>query len=215
MIDVAIADDHAVVRQGFAFIINSQCDMRVVGEAADGKKAYDLVARVEPHVLLLDISMPPGENGLIACERISCDFPSTRIIILTMFEETDYLFYTLRGGAAGYVLKNSSTEVLLGAIRKVATGETYIEPNMAQALSGKLHGQSGAAEKNPYHELSSREFEIFSLLAQGYTNKETADKLFISVKTVETHRSKIYAKLGVNSRAELVHLAIKYHLLDL
>jgi two-component system response regulator NreC len=214
MTSVVIADDHEIVRQGFALIINAQKDMQVVGTAADGNEAYRVTSKLKPDVLLLDISMPPGENGLVTCEKIARDFPDTRIIMLTMFEEVDYLFYTLRGGASGYILKNSSTDVLLAGIRKVAAGGVYIEPSMAADLTEKLH-DGAIGEKDPYQALSNRELEVFSLLAQGYTNKEIAGKIFISVKTVEAHRSKIYSKLGITTRAELVHIALKHHLRDL
>lgn len=214
MIRIVIADDHEVVRSGFAMIINAQDDMRVEATAADGREAYNLVSQLKPDVLLLDISMPPGESGLIACEKISRDFPLTRIIILTMFAEADYVFYTLRGGAAGYMLKNSSTDELLSAIHRVAAGEVVVHPKMAEMMTEKLRDSQKDAAVDPYRVLSNRELEVLTLLAQGYTNKEIAEKMFISVKTVETHRAKIYSKLSIESRAELVHCAIRYHLLQ-
>ena len=214
MIDIVIADDHEVVRSGFAMILNSQEDMRVVGNAADGREAYALVSRLRPDILLLDISMPPGESGLIACEKITRDFPETRIIVLTMFEETDYLFYVLRGGASGYVLKNASTDELLHAIRTVANGNIYVQESMAKRLNEKLSNRMDSQEADPYQTLSNRELEVLKLLAEGYTNREIAERVFVSVKTVETHRSKIYSKLGFQSRAQLVHYAIKHHILS-
>lgn len=214
MIRIVIADDHEIVRSGFAMLLETQPDMEVVGDAADGSEAYNLVARLKPDILLLDISMPPGESGLMACEKIARDFPATRTIILTMFEETDYLFYTLRGGASGYMLKNASTAELLKAVRTVAAGEIYVQPKMAERLTEKLLDRPETQDRDPYQLLSNRELEVLTLLAQGYTNKEIAERIFLSVKTVETHRAKIYAKLGIESRAELVHLAIRYHLLS-
>lgn len=214
MIRIVIADDHEIVRSGFAMILETQPDMIVIGDAADGSEAYNLVARLKPDILLLDISMPPGESGLMACEKIARDFPTTRTVILTMFEETDYLFYTLRGGASGYLLKNASTAELLKAVRTVAAGEIYVQPKMAERLTEKLLDRPETRDRDPYQLLSNRELEVLTLLAQGYTNKEIAERIFLSVKTVETHRAKIYAKLGIESRAELVHLAIRYHLLS-
>lgn len=214
MIRIVIADDHEIVRSGFAMILETQPDMIVIGDAADGSEAYNLVARLKPDILLLDISMPPGESGLMACEKIARDFPTTRTVILTMFEETDYLFYTLRGGASGYMLKNASTAELLKAVRTVAAGEIYVQPKMAERLTEKLLDRPETQDRDPYQLLSNRELEVLTLLAQGYTNKEIAERIFLSVKTVETHRAKIYAKLGIESRAELVHLAIRYHLLS-
>ena len=214
MINIVIADDHEVVRSGFAMILNSQSDMQVVGGAADGREAYSLVSRLRPDILLLDISMPPGESGLIACEKISRDFPETRIIVLTMFEETDYLFYVLRGGACGYVLKNASSDELLKAIRTVHEGDIYVQECMAKRLNDKLSNRSTCDNTDPYKVLSNRELEILRLLAEGYTNREIAEQIIVSVKTVETHRSKIYSKLQFQSRADLVHYAIRHHLLS-
>ena len=215
MINIVIADDHEIVRSGFAMILNSQNDMQVVGNAADGREAYSLVSRLRPDILLLDISMPPGESGLIACEKISRDYPETRTIVLTMFEETDYLFYVLRGGACGYVLKNASTDELINAIRTVSNGGIYIQERMAKQLNDKLANRPDSLEPDPYQTLSNRELEVLRHLAEGYTNREIAEKIFVSVKTVETHRSKVYAKLGFQSRADLVHYAIKHHSLNI
>lgn len=214
MIRVLIADDHEVVRSGFGLIINSQDDMEVIGTAADGNEAYNLVVKLKPDILLLDISMPPGESGLIACEKITSDHPGTKVIILTMFAESDYLYYTLRGGASGYVLKTASTEELIEAIRTVYQGKMYVNQEMAAELTKSLQDPK-SGEKNPFKLLTNREMEIFTYIAQGYTNKEISETIFVSVKTVEAHRSKIYSKLGISTRAELVKIAIKYHLLGI
>lgn len=213
MIRIVVADDHEIVRSGFSMILHTQKDMQVVGGAADGREAYALVSRLRPDILLLDISMPPGESGLIACEKISRDFPETRTIVLTMFGDADYLLYVLRGGACGYLLKNVSTAELLDAVRSVHEGGIYVQECMAKKLTDKLSNMAGSQESDPYKVLSNRELEILGLLAEGYTNREIAEKIFLSVKTVETHRSKIYAKLGFESRADLVHCAIKHHIL--
>ncbi|MBQ9069300.1 MAG: response regulator transcription factor [Eggerthellaceae bacterium] len=212
---VLIADDHEVVRSGFEMIVNAQDDMEVVGKVADGKEAYNQVVRLKPDVLLLDISMPPGESGLVACEKVSNDHPETKVIILTMFAEIDYLYFTLRGGAKGYVLKTSTSDELVTAIRTVYDGGTYINQEMASELTERLKDPDGIDEKNPLKVLTTREIEVMMLIAKGFTNKEIAEKIFVSVKTVEVHRSKIYSKLGIKSRAELVEIAIKYHLLEI
>ena len=169
MIRVMLADDHEVVRVGFRMILEQDPDVRVVAEAADGAQAYAIVAREKPDILLMDISMPPGQSGLVACEKIAKDFPGTKVVILTMFAEPEYLFYTLRGGAAGYVLKNSTSEELIAAVHAVA---------------------------------------------EGFTNKEISEQIFLSVKTVEAHRSKIYQKLGLKTRADLVDYALRHKLLN-
>ena len=185
----------------------------MVAEAADGAQAYAIVAREKPDVLLMDISMPPGQSGLVACEKIARDFPETKIVILTMFAEPEYLFYTLRGGASGYVLKNSTSEELVAAVRAVVGGGSYIHPKMAALLAKQLSGADGDKDRS-YQQLSTRELEILQLIAKGYTNKEISEQVYLSVKTVEAHRSKIYQKLGLKSRADLVAYALRHKLLD-
>ncbi|WP_449315737.1 response regulator [Rubneribacter sp.] len=212
MIRIVLADDHEVVRAGFKMILEQDPDLSVVAEAADGAQAYSIVAREKPDVLLMDISMPPGQSGLVACEKVAKDFPATKVVILTMFAEPEYLFYTLRGGAAGYILKNSSSEELLSAVHAVADGGSYIHPKMTALLTKQL-SQGASDEDRSYQQLSNRELEILQLLAKGFTNKEISERIFLSVKTVEAHRSKIYQKLGLKSRADLVDYALRHKLL--
>lgn len=216
MIHVVIADDHEVVRAGFRMLLEADPDVRVVGEAADGQQAYDLVLRERPEVLLMDISMPPGQSGLIACERITGAFPSTRVLIVTMFAEPEYLYFTLRSGAAGYLLKNSSAAELRSAVHAVAEGGTYLHPKMAGELTRRLaqEGEGGSGDAS-YRQLTTRELEVLQLLARGFTNKEISEQVYLSVKTVEAYRSRIYAKLGFSSRADLVAYAIRHKLLNL
>lgn len=213
MIRIVLADDHEVVRAGFKMILEVDPDLKVVADAADGLQAYAVVARERPDVLLMDISMPPGQSGLVACEKIARDFPATKIIILTMFAEPEYLFYTLRGGASGYVLKNSSSEELLSAVHAVVGGGSYIHPKMAALLTKQLSGSSEADDLS-YQQLSNRELEILQLLAKGYTNKEISELIFLSVKTVEAHRAKLYKKLDFKTRADLVSYALRHKLLN-
>ncbi|MEG0071198.1 MAG: response regulator transcription factor [Raoultibacter sp.] len=212
---VVIADDHAVVRSGFALLLEQADGIEVVGTAADGVEAYNAILTYKPTILLLDISMPPGQSGLIACKKITHDFPETHVVILTMFEDSEYLFYTLRGGAAGYILKSASSDDVVCAIRTVAAGGTYISPSMAENLRQRHTDREKPDNASPYEVLSNRELEVLTALAKGYTNKEIADMLFISIKTVETHRTNIYAKLGIASRSELVSIALKHKLLNL
>lgn len=213
MIRVALADDHEVVRAGFKMILEQDGDISVVAEAADGSQAYTVVARERPDILLMDISMPPGQSGLIACEKITHDFPATKVIVLTMFTEPEYLFYTLRGGAAGYLLKNSTSGELLGAVHAVHNGGSYIHPKMT-ALITKQFSDGGSDGDTSYQRLSTRELEVLQLLARGYTNKEISEQVYLSVKTVEAYRSKIYQKLDLKSRADVVAYALKHKLLD-
>ncbi|AST94959.1 response regulator transcription factor [Shouchella clausii] len=212
---IVIADDHAVVRSGFSMILNYQPDMEVIATAADGLEAYAMVARHRPDVLLMDLSMPPGESGLIATGKISSEFPDTKIIILTMYDDEDYLFHVLKNGAAGYVLKNAPDDELLSAIRMVHSGGTYIHPQMATSLVREfIKKDSGSAEQDPFNSLSQREVEILPLIAKGFGNKEIAEKLYVSVKTVEAHKAKIMEKLNLKSRPELVEYALKKKLLE-
>ena len=191
MIRIMLADDHEVVRAGFKMILEQDPELEVVAEAADGAQAYAVAAREKPDILLMDISMPPGQSGLVACEKIAKDFPATKVIVLTMFAEPEYLFYTLRGGASGYVLKNSTSEELIAAVRAVAGGGSYIHPKMAALLTKHLV-DGGEEHDRSYQQLSNRELEILQLLAKGFTNKEISEQIYLSVKTVEAHRSKIY-----------------------
>ncbi|WP_026907365.1 response regulator transcription factor [Paucisalibacillus globulus] len=212
---IVIADDHAVVRSGFSMIINLQSDMEVVATAADGIEAYQKVSQFGPDILLLDLSMPPGESGLTAVGRIHEDFPKTKILILTMHDDEEYLFHVLRNGASGYILKNSPDEELILAIRTIHNNGTYIEPKMASSLVREFVKYDGESNRtDPLKLLTKRELEILPLVAKGFGNKEIAEKLYISVKTVEAHKAKIMEKLELQSKPELVEFALKKKLLE-
>ncbi|MDO3412351.1 response regulator transcription factor [Saccharibacillus sp. CPCC 101409] len=212
---IVIADDHAIVRSGFSMILNFQPDMEVIATAADGIEAYAAVAKNRPDILVMDLSMPPGESGLIATGKIKEDYPDTKILILTMHDDEEYLFHILKSGASGYVLKNAPDEELLLAIRTVHAGGTYIHPKMATSLVREfIKNDKSAGSEDPFELLSKRELEILPLIAKGYGNKEVAEKLFISVKTVEAHKAKIMEKLQLKSRPELVEYALRKKLLE-
>ncbi|GAB1613306.1 LuxR family transcriptional regulator [Mammaliicoccus lentus] len=214
---LVIADDHAVVRTGFSMILNYQEDMEVVATAADGIEAYQMVAKHKPDVLIMDLSMPPGESGLIATGKISEDFKETKILILTMFDDEEYLFHVLRNGAKGYILKNAPDEELIHAVRTVYKDEMYIDSKVTSALVNELVNPSNQSDTNsndPFKILSQRELEILPLIAKGYGNKDIAEKLFVSVKTIEAHKARIMDKLNLKSRPELVEYAMKKKLLD-
>ena len=213
---LVIADDHAVVRTGFSMILNYQEDMEVVATAADGIEAYQMVAKHKPDVLIMDLSMPPGESGLIATGKISEDFKETKILILTMFDDEEYLFHVLRNGAKGYILKNAPDEELIHAVRTVYKDEMYIDSKVTSALVNELVNPSNQSDTNsndPFKILSQRELEILPLIAKGYGNKDIAEKLFVSVKTIEAHKARIMDKLNLKSRPELVEYAMKKKLL--
>ncbi|UQZ36695.1 DNA-binding response regulator [Paenibacillus sp. PK3_47] len=212
---IVIADDHAIVRSGFSMILNFQDDIEVIGAAADGIEAYALVAKFRPDILIMDLSMPPGESGLIATGKIKEDYPDTKILILTMHDDEEYLFHVLKNGASGYVLKSAPDEELLLAIRTIHEGGTYIQPKMATSLVREFIKQDkNVTTEDLFELLSKRELEILPLIAKGYGNKEIAEKLFISVKTVEAHKAKIMEKLNLKSRPELVEYALRKKMLD-
>lgn len=214
MIRIVIADDHEVVRAGFKMVLERDPSFQVVGEAADGSQAYAIVAREKPDVVLLDISMPPGQSGLVACKDIARDFPDVRILIVTMFSEPEYLHFTLKGGARGYLLKTASPEDLRRAVYTIMEGDLYIHPKMADLLAANPDTRDAGEKASQLQQLSSRELEVLQLLAMGHTNKEIAAEVFLSVKTIEAHRARIYAKLGFKSRADLVSFALSHKLLD-
>ncbi|WP_018131595.1 response regulator [Effusibacillus pohliae] len=214
-IQVLIADDHAIVRSGLSMLINAQSDMEVVGTAADGKEAVDKALQLQPHVVLMDLSMPPGENGLIATERLKQAAPGIEILVLTMHDDEEYLFRVLQAGASGYILKSAPDVDLINAIRTVHRGEAYLYPSAAKALIQEfLQRVQKGDDVDGFHVLTDREREILALIAKGYSNKEIAEQLVVSVKTVETHKMKIMEKLHLKTRPELVRYAVKKGLLD-
>ncbi|MEK4023457.1 response regulator transcription factor [Sporosarcina sp. FSL W7-1283] len=213
---IIIADDHAVVRTGFMHILNYQDDMEVVATAADGLEAYELVAKHRPDIILLDLSMPPGQSGLIATGKIHEDFPEIKIVILTMYDDEEYMFHVLKNGASGYILKNAPDEELISALREVYDGGTYVHPSMATSLVREFVQKDRKLidEDDPFKILSKREIEILPLVAKGYGNKEIAEMLYISVKTVEAHKAKMMDKLHLKNRPELVEYALRKKFLN-
>ncbi|MCG1010225.1 response regulator transcription factor [Salinicoccus sp. ID82-1] len=213
---IVIADDHAVVRTGFSMLINYQKDMEVIGTAADGRQAFDKVKALEPDVLLMDLSMPPGESGLFAASRINDAFPEVKILILTMYDDEEYIVHTFKSGAKGYILKNSPDDELIRAIRKVHGGDRYVDPVLMDENIERLLNNEVMPEQlgEPFSVLTRRELEILPLIAKGYGNKDIAEMLFVSVKTVEAHKSRIMEKLELSNRPELVEYAMKKKLID-
>ena len=207
-IRILIADDHAVLRAGLRRLIGEQPDMDVVGEAADGEEAVRRTRELRPDVALMDLTMP-GLGGLKAIERIRQDCPETRVLVLTMHDVPAYLRSVLAAGGSGYVVKRAADSELLSAIRSVYRGRTVLDPTLAvqvvQSGLGKRPPVGGGAAA-PH--LSQREQEVLDLVAQGYTNQQIADRLGLSVKTVETYRARLVQKLGLRSRAELLRYAM-------
>ena len=211
-IRVVLADDHTILRAGLQSLLNAQPDIEVVGEASNGTGTIQVVQELEPDVVLMDISMP-GMNGLDATREVKRVCPAAKVLILTMHDDDAYLRQALRAGASGFVLKRAEDRDLLTAIRAVCDGEIYVHPSMSKALVGALMPKQSAPEGPPLRQLTTRELEVMQLLAQGYTNQEIAQRLVLSVKTVETHRAHVMEKLGLRTRAELVRYALQESLL--
>lgn len=205
---VLVADDHNVVRAGLRALINAQADMEVVAEAADGEDACLRTAESEPDVAVMDVSMPVL-GGAFATERIKRLLPGVKVLALTVHEDRSYLQQILQAGASGYVLKRAAAEELIQAIRSVARGGTYLDPALADKVLGGLFGRPVPTGHPPGWGLSDREEEVLRLIAHGYTNREIAARLELSVKTVETHKARAMEKLGLSGRAGLVAYAIR------
>jgi DNA-binding NarL/FixJ family response regulator len=204
---VFLADDHPVVREGLKTLINGQSGMTVVGEAADGLVACEQIPPLRPDVVVMDVSMP-GLTGSQATTRLREECPTARVLALTFHEDKGYIRQLLAAGAAGYVLKRAAPEELIHAIRVVAGGGVYLDPSMAGKVVGGFVRPSATAGP-PAGELSEREAEVVRQTACGYSNKEIAASLELSIKTVETYRARAMEKLGVQSRSGLVRYAVQ------
>lgn len=214
MIRLMIVDDHALVRSGLKALLNEGDEVDVIGEAADGDEAIRLAEELRPDVVLMDLSMPHGKDGLTATREMRERVKDTAILILTMHDDDEYLFRAIQAGASGYILKSAPHEELLTAIRTVAEGNAYLYPTATKRLMGEyLEQMEQGVQASPLSQLSEREKEVLELVAKGYANREIAEKLVISVKTVETHKSRVMEKLELKTRPELVEFAIKKGLL--
>lgn len=205
---VLLADDHAVVREGLKALINAQADMEVVGEAADGQAACRLAIELEPEVAVLDVSLPVVCGAEVAA-RLRRDCPRVKVLALTVHEDGGYFRQLLEAGASGYVLKRAAAEELVQAIRAVAAGGVYLDARMAGQLVVGRAGPPDEAAAPGEGQLSEREAEVVRLLALGHINREIAEQLDLSVKTVEVHKARALEKLGLRSRAELVRYALR------
>ncbi len=214
-IRVLIADDHAVLRAGLSKLLNAQPDMEVVGEAGNGDEAVSKTVELVPDVLILDITMPePG--GIEVIRMLKADELPVRILVLTMHENEGYLREALKAGAMGYILKKAAETEIISAIGVDHRGEIFLYPSLTKSLVEEVIYGSTTDKKMPadsYERLSQREREVLQLVAQGYTNQQVADQLFLSVKTVETYKARVMQKLNLHSRAELVRYALQRGLL--
>lgn len=213
-IRVLIADDHAVLRSGLTMLLNAQPDMVVVGEASDGDEAVQRAAELAPDVLLLDITMP-GSSGVAVIRAIKAKELPVAILVLTMHEDGGFVVETLKAGAMGYVPKRAADVELIAAIRAVHSGEIHIYSSLVKAAVGRMIGGDSDGEASPssLDYLSPRETEILSLVAQGYSNRQIATDLNLSVKTIETYKARVMEKLDLHSRVELVRYALQHGLL--
>jgi len=208
MIRIAVADDHAIVREGLKRILDAASGFEVVGEAADGAQVMQLVRELELDVLLLDLSMP-GRSGMELIKLVKAEKPRVRILVLSMHQETQYAVRAIKSGASGYLTKESAPTELEQALRRIAAGGAYVGADVAHQLAlGAMPG----GEAPPHEALSPREFEVFELLAQGRSVTDIAHRLHLSVKTVSTHKSNLMQKLGVHNPSELVRYAIRHGL---
>ena len=200
---VLIADDHPLFREGMRGRLDRVADVAVVGEAASGDEAVELARKLEPDVILMDIKMP-GLNGIEATRKISQANPQVNVLVLTMFEDDDSVFAAMRAGAKGYLLKDSGGEGVVHAIRAVASGEAVFGPGVAERITGFFSVSRSALPQRAFPELTEREEEVLSLVAQGKSNQEISRQLFVSLKTVRNHVSNILIKLQVADRAQAV-----------
>lgn len=213
MIRVILADDHLVVRAGLKALLAANRDIEVVGEAVNGREALALVERLKPDVVVLDLDMPVMD-GIAVTKELAKRETSTRVLILTMHSEDEYLVALLEAGAAGYLVKNAADRELADAVRAVAAGDSYVQPSAALTLARNVSRRAKHAdERDQYSQLSERERDVLVHVAGGYSASEIGERLFISPKTVETYKQRITEKLGLSHRADYVQFCLRLGLL--
>jgi two-component system, NarL family, response regulator NreC len=213
-IHILLADDHTILRAGLKMMLNAQADMEIVGEAQDGRQAISEALRLQPDIILMDITMP-DMNGIEATRQIKKLLSDVKVLILTMHENDEYIFQALRAGASGYMLKEAADTELITALHVIQSGQFYLSPTAQSVMVGDyLQRVRVGEEKDSYNSLTEREREILKLVAEGYTNNQIGERLVISPKTVDTHRTHVMDKLNLHSRAELVKYAMRRGLLE-
>jgi DNA-binding NarL/FixJ family response regulator len=210
MIKILVVDDHAIVRDGLKRLLMDTPDMVVADEASNGEEVINKVWNNDYDLVLLDISLP-GRDGLDVLKQLKCTNPKIPVLILSMYPEEHYAVRSLRAGASGYLTKQSSSDELIGAIRKVAKGRRYITASLAEKLAFELGGD---VRKLPHEKLSDREYQVMCMIGSGKTVKEIAETLSLSVRTISTHRAHILKKMEMKNNAQLIHYAIKNSLVE-
>jgi len=214
-IRVLVVDDHPIVRDGICALLGITGDMEVVGEASNGSEALDKVRELEPDVVLMDISMPIMD-GLEATRRIRRDFPRTRVLVLTQYDDKEYVFPIIEAGAAGFISKKAASSELASGIRSIYQGDSYLSPSVARLLvEDHQYGVVGQTGHDAYEQLTDRERDVLKLVVEGYTTREIAETLVISTKTVEGHKTNLMAKLGIHNRIELFKYALRRGIINI
>jgi DNA-binding NarL/FixJ family response regulator len=213
-IRIILVDDHAILRDGIRALLKNESDIIVIGEAEDGRTAVNLTRQLLPDVVLMDIAMPLL-NGLEATRQIIHDYPTVKVLILSMYDNEEYIRNSLANGAMGYILKDASAAELLDAIRAVHRGETILSPAVTRLVVENYLRWGTLKKENNADGLSPREREVLQLIAEGYSNKQIAEILCISIKTVQAHRMNLMSKLGLHDRADLIKYAIQRKIIDI
>jgi DNA-binding NarL/FixJ family response regulator len=212
---VLIVDDHTIVRDGISALLSLAADIEVVGEAANGKEALEKVRQLNPDVVLMDIAMPIM-GGLEATRRISKEFPRTKVLALTQYDDKEYVLPVIESGASGFISKGAASSELVAGIRAVHRGDSYLSPVVAKLLVENYQRTAGKQSgQNLYDQLTRRERDVLKLIVEGYNTKEIADTLIITPKTVEGHKTNLMAKLGIHNRIELVKYALRKGIINI
>ncbi len=214
MIDVLVCDDQVIVCEGLKRILESDPDLRVIGAVNDGQEALDFVAHRAPDLILMDLKMP-GMNGVVATRRILQAYPRMRVLVLTTYDDDEWIFDAIRAGASGYLLKDTPPRELIEAIKGTVSGRSYVDPNVTGKLLRSLAGSAKPGSSTTNFHLSAREREVLQLMAQGLTNADIAGRLYLTEGTIRNYTSEVFRKLGVSDRTQAVIVGLRHGLVSL